>query len=482
MRRRVFLSVLWTTAGLLGLPLVCQAESLLLVKGGTILTMEPGEILPFEGWFTVDADGRIDEIGEGAPPADIEASDTVDATGKIILPGFISAHSHLWSAPFRGIASEDNLYAWIAAAHTPFGDYFKGDDFHVLTMYGALDFTSHGITTAYNWVANYGWDYDEWMGHFTGSLACEQRIIFGWAVDIEQSEAVNRERLAAFIDEAEGLKKDHPNLLDISLSALGMLRGDTEFPWMEGRLMEEFGIDAQTHYLEAPEIKHVQHQQFKILEDSGMLCDQLHFAHFIHTTEDILHKTVEAGTRMCWNPLSNGRLGSGLADIPKYRRAGMRIGMGLDGQASGDHSDPFENMRMGLYATRMKYESAAIMTPYQVLALHTIDSAEMLNVDAHVGSLEPGKFADFLIMNPLEPDAGPIIDVYATVVMVLSTRNLERVYIGGEKVYANGIFTNHDWPAIRDDSHARVERMIREIEADGGEVPVPSYLNHFYQP
>ena len=83
-----------------------------------------------------------------------------------------------------------------------------------------------------------------------------------------------------------------------------------------------------------------------------------------------------------------------MADIPKYKRYGLQVGMGLDGQASGDLSDPFENMRMGLYATRMKYESAAVLTPYQILALHTYESAKTLNVEDRVGSLAKGKWAD----------------------------------------------------------------------------------------
>ena len=185
---------------------------------------------------------------------------------------------------------------------------------------------------------------------------------------------------------------------------------------------------------------------------------------------------------MVWNPLSNGRLASGLADIPKYRRAGLRIGMGLDGQASGDISDPFENMRMGLYAIRMKYESAQVLTPYRTLAMHTIESAEMLNVADRIGSLEPGKFADFLIMDPRNPDCGPIFDAYATVVMVMNSRNLSSVFVGGKEVYSNDKFTNHDFNAIRDRAYKRVERMLGQLKADGKPVPTPTYLNHYYEP
>ena len=126
---------------------------------------------------------------------------------------------------------------------------------------------------------------------------------------------------------------------------------------------------------------------------------------------------------------------SGLADIPKYRKLGVAVGMGLDGQASADLSDPFENMRMGLYATRMKYQSATAMSVYDILAQHTIRSAEVMKVADRVGSLSRGKFADFLVLNPLDPDIGPLFDVIASVVVSCSSRNLAGVYVGGKYVY-----------------------------------------------
>ena len=79
---------------------------------------------------------------------------------------------------------------------------------------------------------------------------------------------------------------------------------------------------------------------------------------------------------------------------------GIRVGMGVDGEAGADLADPFENMRTGLYAIHDKYEDATVMSPYQVLWLRTMGSADVLNVKDKLGSLEPGKFADFLLINP----------------------------------------------------------------------------------
>ena len=178
------------------------------------------------------------------------------------------------------------------------------------------------------------------------------------------------------------------------------------------------------------------------------------FGHFIHTDAAIIAATAKAGAAMSWNPLSNGRLASGIADIPAYLKAGVRVGMGVDGEASADLADPFENLRTGLYAIRDKYENAGVMNPYDVLKLHTVGSADVLGVTDRLGSLEKGKLADFLVIDPSE--YGHVFDPYATLVFVTSQPDLERVYVGGELKVERGKLTDQDLDHIEREVNTRV--------------------------
>jgi 5-methylthioadenosine/S-adenosylhomocysteine deaminase len=110
--------------------------------------------------------------------------------------------------------------------------------------------------------------------------------------------------------------------------------------------------------------------------------------------------------------------------------------MGVDGEASADIADPFENMRSGIYAIRDLYQSAAIMSPYEVLYLHTMGSADVMGVKDTLGSLEPGKFADFVVIDPTR--YGTIFDPYASLVFVTQERDIDRVYVGGELMVDRG--------------------------------------------
>ena len=158
---------------------------------------------------------------------------------------------------------------------------------------------------------------------------------------------------------------------------------------------------------------------------------------------------------MSWNPLSNGRLASGMADIPACLKAGIRVGMGVDGEASADVADPFENMRTGLYAIRDKYEDATIMSPYDVLRMHTMGSADVLGVADRLGSLEPGKFADFLMVDPTR--FRTVFDPYASLVFVAGERDLERVYVSGDLLVQNGALLKQDMAKVRTEVNRRVE-------------------------
>ena len=142
--------------------------------------------------------------------------------------------------------------------------------------------------------------------------------------------------------------------------------------------------------------------------------------------------------------------------------------MGVDGQASADIADPFENMRLGAYALRMKYRRADILSPREILRMHTIGTAKVLRVDDSVGSLEVGKYADFLIVNTGSPDIGPLYDPIAALVFACSADNIESVYVEGREVVRNGVVLGRDPDAIsRETIRRRAAVMSRQRDAEG---------------
>jgi cytosine/adenosine deaminase-related metal-dependent hydrolase len=145
---------------------------------------------------------------------------------------------------------------------------------------------------------------------------------------------------------------------------------------------------------------------------------------------------------MSWQPASNGRLASGVALVPEMLAMGMRVGIGLDDQACTDVSDPWGNMRLGVYTQRARTKDPLSMMPEQMLRLHTLGAAEIMGVDDRVGSLEVGKFADFVVVDPAAPDVGPLWHPVRSYVLAMGLRNLKSVYVGGVPADRGGVSTN----------------------------------------
>ncbi len=450
MRLCLVLLAILTTSGSTNLS---AAPIKLLVRNARIFSMGAQQREPFDGYFSVGEDGTILAIAKGDPPAALQADQVLDAHGDWIIPGFISAHSHLWQAAYRGLSADKTLLAWLDDLYTQRAAKAPAEDFYWFSLLGSLDHLQHGITTAYDFSYSRtnepGSRFDE--AQFRGELKSGIRFVHGYepgwvapGVTIPQQ----RQRLKAFLDWTAA--QPHSSTF---LSV--MINGDTAFnntyqqAVLEKTLMDEFHLMNQSHYLEPPEpaTQTEERDKFRWFVESGLLSKQLIFGHFIHPDPSILEQTAKAGVAVTWNPLSNGRMASGIADIPTYLKLGLRVGMGIDGEASGDLADPFENLRAGLYAVRDKYGDATVLSCYQVLWLHTMGSADVLGVKSKLGSLEPGKFADFLTIDPLRLGA-VLEDPYANLVLVAGERDIDQVYIGGELKVDHGRMLRQEMDAI----------------------------------
>ncbi|GGF26261.1 amidohydrolase family protein [Subtercola lobariae] len=446
----------------------------LTIVNAVIITMADGAEW-FRGWMTVGDDGRITGLGAGEPPEppQAETSDAVegdtaaaagtsaaptgevlDANGAFVAPGFISAHSHIFTSGMRGMTPGDNLYGWVGEQST----FISGageDDIYWFTLHGCLDFIGNGITSAYNFTDS------RIVGRY--DAATDRREIF----DVRSERYLQRQVDAArhsglrvltsirldsefqppeqafevFADAVAYVEQNVPTELNLGTSVFGAVQ------WSESeqaardevRAMDAHGIGNQAHFLETSEALDQQREKFRWYEEAGALRDGFLFGHFVHPDTSMAEKAASSGSGMVWQPTSNGRLGSGVADIVRYRDLGMPIGVGLDDQSCTDISDPFQNMRIGMYTQRAVHQNASVLMPRDMLRMHTLGSAEALGVADRVGSLEVGKFADFVVVNPSSPDTGPVWDVYASYAFACGLRNLEKVYIGGVLVSQNGV-------------------------------------------
>jgi cytosine/adenosine deaminase-related metal-dependent hydrolase len=469
----------------LGLTLILGAVPLpaaTLYQHATLLTLAVGSdtAIP-DGFMLVSDGGTIAALGPGdgeASPAVMAAQKapglvTVNLHGRIVMPGFVSGHSHLWQSAFRGLTPGSELPAWLDALHYTYGGFFGPGDFGAFTQHGAYDQLRHGVTTTYNHSHFLGRSFENYAEQFTTELTVPQRFIFSWVNDPAADDATWRARLRPILAQVDP-RADRP-LLGVAINAMGIFRGPGHFA-REIALAKELKLSVQVHYLEAAASQESDRAAWAVFKEAGAVYPGISFAHFIHADDTIVREAAAAGAAMIWNPLSNGRLGSGLAPIERYLAAGLHVGMGEDGQASADISDPFENVRFGLYALRIRRENAGGLQPIDVLRLHTLKTAEVFGVQRWIGSLEPGKFADFLVVDPGEPGTGAIWDVPATIVFACSSRNVAAVYVGGRKVVEAGHVIGLDAAQLESEVVSRVAAIrARAAAAKASGAPPASH-------
>ena len=447
----------------------------LVVRNACLITSKPGSE-PCIGHIVVGMDGRIASVGPGEPPRSAQALRVVDAAGKIVAPGFVSAHSHLFQSPLRGLGTDQTLYGWLNVIKL-LVEHATPEDIYWFCLHGSVDFLRSGITTGYDFT------YSGDLGGGQHSIGSGEAVASSQVDQEPYEEAQIRAKLDSglrFINSISivplgteeeidgrverilryaGRFSDNPLFLKMAISGWVQRSLGIESAHREVRLMRRHGLMNQAHFLESPERVPEQQAKFSWYRDAGALGPDFVFGHFIHTTPQIVDETARSGACMCWQPSANGRIGSGTADIPALRKAGIKIGIGADDQSCSDLSDPFQNLRMGLYSIRSLYKDASVLSPGDVLHFHTLGGAEILGIDSKVGSLEVGKFADFLVVDPRRPDTGPVHDPVATYVLACSLRNLQQVYVGGELVADGSDLTRQDEARIRTEVDTRVARL-----------------------
>lgn len=430
----------------------------------------------FYGWLSVGDDGRISGIGEGAPPPGA-AQPWHDLNGCLLAPGFVSAHSHIYTGGMRGVAPNSPLYEWVSLN----GQMLLGadaEDLYWMTLAGGLDHLGSGITSVYNFTQSRVisvFDYDasvlraarihspDFVTRQVDGLAASG-IRFVTSVRLDDEQVGEQEALAAFDVVMRHLETVAPEQ-NLGGSVYGAVQwsSSAETAGRERTLMDRYRITNQAHFVETAEQIETQQSKFEWYDAAGVLGPGFAFGHFVHPTEEMVARVRDTGTAVVWQPMSNGRLGSGLCDVPRLLRDGVTVGMGVDDQSCTDISDPFENMRMGLFSQRALHSDAAILTPGDVLTAHTRGSAAAIGVADRVGSLEVGKFGDFLIVDPSSPHTGPIWDPIATYVLACGLRNIREVVVGGSPVWSRDVPN----PLIDRANDELSERMIASAAHSG---------------
>ncbi|GAC1465050.1 MAG: 8-oxoguanine deaminase [Ktedonobacteraceae bacterium] len=468
----------------------------LLAKNATMLVTMDNQRRELRDAGLFARDGIIEQVG--ATNELPSTADTVlDLRGHILLPGLVNCHHHLDQVLTRNLPSGQNinLFPWLRAHYRIWASRTP-EALRTATIVGLAEMALSGCTTAFDhtYIFKNGCKVDDQV-HAARELGLRFVVSRG-SMSLGESQGglppddCVEEEDAIMADSLRVIQQYHDpkpgSMLQVVLAPCSPFSVTPNLMCESARLAREHGVRLHTHLCETLDEERytLQHNQLRpvaYMQELGWVADDVWYAHAIHVNDDEIRLFARSGAGACHCPSSNMRLASGIAPIKKYMAAGVKVGLGVDGAASNDSSNLLTEVRQTMLLARLKMglrppegpetvlstsdplRAGEWMTAREALELATRGGAAVLG-RSDIGSLEPGKCADFftLDLNALDY-AGGLSDPVAAVVFCSPQRTRHTV-VGGRLVVDHGeIVTLDITPVIEEHNRhaAKLAAMAR---------------------
>ncbi|MGL5645125.1 amidohydrolase family protein, partial [Cetobacterium sp.] len=180
------------------------------------------------------------------------------------------------------------------------------------------------------------------------------------------------------------------------------------------------------------------------MDSIGVLNNRVLLAHAIHLNEKDLDIIKKREVSIAYNPMANAKGATGIARAYEMLNKNIKVGLGTDGPMSSNQVDLFRTLSYASSMQRLKYNDRTIMTPDIVVKMATIGGAQALNLDKKIGSIEPGKLADIVIIETKSPNMMPNYDPFATLVFQANPSNVDTTIVNGKIIVENKKLKTYD--------------------------------------
>jgi 5-methylthioadenosine/S-adenosylhomocysteine deaminase len=406
----------------------------LLVTGGTVVTMDASRAIIDDGAIVVKGD-TIVAVG---PRSDVEAryatTQTTDAKGKLVLPGFINGHTHVPMTLFRGLHDDVTLNDWLYKYIFPAEAKNVDEEFvRWGTRLAAAEQIRGGITTFAD------------MYYFEDAVAEETKaagmrgVLGETFIDFPAPDNKSEAEMLAYTEKF--LKKwQGDSLIHAAVAPHSIYTCSQKTLQDAAALARKYHAPILIHTAEMKkEWEDSQKQNgmspVKYLDKIGLLGPDVVSAHCIFV-DDVDRRTLAQKKVGCvHNPSSNMMIASGVSPVAEMRTAGVAVGLGTDGPAGSNNDlDLMEEIDLAAKLAKITKLDPLALNAKAVVEMATIDGARALHMEKEIGSLEPGKKADLIVISLDEPNAVPMYDIYAQIAYALKGSDVETVVIGGRIV------------------------------------------------
>ncbi|MBI2955751.1 MAG: amidohydrolase [Acidobacteria bacterium] len=432
----------------------------LLVRGGTVLSLDAENSIYGDGAVALRGD-RIVAVG---PRRELErrcrARRVLDCAGRLILPGLVNAHTHAPMTLFRGVSDDQELLTWLQKYMFPLEARFVSPEF---VRWGARlacwEMIASGTTTFAD-----GYFFEEEVAKAAdeaGLRAVPGQGIFDVPTPDARNAAEGLARAERFLADWQGHPRVTPALCPhscytVAPETFGKIR----------QLAARYGALVMTHLAESQgELAMVRERYgttpVRHLAACGALDANLTVAHCVWLDDEEIGLLAARGVGVVHCAESNMKLASGVAPVPRMLEAGVALGLGTDGPASNNDLDMFGEMATVAKLHKVHTLDPTALPAETVLRLATRGGAAALHMESEIGSLEPGKKADLIVVSAEGPNALPAYNPASQLVYATRAEAVETVVVDGRILMERRWLRTLDTEAIR--RHAA--RFARRITA-----------------
>ncbi len=408
----------------------------LLIDGGTVVVMDaPGTVL--EGGAVLVEGERIARLLAPGDPRPSDAT-VLDATGHLVIPGLVNVHGHAAMSLLRGFADDLPLTTWLEERIFPAEAALVSPDFvYWGTLLSCVEMLKSGTTTFADMY--YFRDDGARAAIDAGIRAALGPHVIGFPAPDFPTPAASLADAAAFMERY----RDHPTLIP-AVAAHSLYTTSLEDVAAAVRLANDHGAPFQIHVAEdAEELATVGGLTgmgtVEALESIGALRPGTVLAHSVHLSDEDIARIAASGAGIAHNPESNMKLGiSRAAPVAAALAAGIPVGLGTDGPASNNDLDLFDEMDAAAKLHKFAAGDPTALPARTVFRLATMGGARVLGLEREIGSLEPGKRADVVLVDTRRAGLAPLYDVYSHLVYATRGSDVATVLVNGRAVVRGG--------------------------------------------
>ena len=447
-------------AGCVDAPTPPPDDGPLLIDGGTVVVMDESGLILEDAAVVVEGDRITALIARGGPRP--TGARVIDATGHLVIPGLVNTHGHAAMSLLRGLADDLPLLTWLNDYIFPAEAALVAPDFvYWGTLLSSVEMLKSGTTT----FADMYYFRDD-MARATidaGIRSVTGPHVIGFPTpDFATPEA-------SLADAAEFMERyqDHPTVVP-AVAAHALYTTPLEAVEAAFRLAERYDAPFQIHAVEDPSEDATARERtgmgvVEALGSIGALRPGTVLAHSIYLSDEDIARIAAGGAGIAHNPQSNMKLGvARAAPVVAALAAGVPVGIGTDGPASNNDLDMFDEMDAAAKLQKFMLGDPAALPAETVFRMATMGGARVLNLHDEIGSLEPGKRADIVLVDMQRPGLTPLYRVYSHLVYAARGSDVSTVIVNGRVVVRNREILTVDEEEVMERARGFGDR-VREV-------------------